>query len=169
MRGVLLVALLAAAACAPKAPQTKAFDDDLAAPKAQQQAPESLAEPPTEARAEAPTAPGARTGTIDRAHLVAMLDKGPAEFLHQIEVAPHMDGQKFVGWQLVQLIDAHGALGGVDVVPGDVLLAVNGRQLVRPDQLMELWDSLRTANEVVAEVWRGRDKLELRFAIEPKL
>nr|HEX4317190.1 hypothetical protein [Kofleriaceae bacterium] len=169
MRGLLLVALLAA--CTPKTPQGKAFDDDLAGPRTDhgEQAPQSLAEPPTEQRVEAPAAPGVRTGTIDRAHLLAMLDKGPAEFLHQIEVSPRMDGEKFVGWQLVQVLEKNGSLGGVDVAPGDVLLAVNGRQLVRPDQLMELWDSLRTANEVVAEMWRGRDKLELRFAIEPKL
>jgi len=80
-----------------------------------------------------------------------------------------MDGQRFVGWQLVQVLDATGALRGVDVAPGDVLLAVNGKPVVDPNQLMELWDSLRTANEVVAEMWRGRDKLELRFAIEPKI
>jgi type II secretory pathway component PulC len=168
MRPLLLA--LVVAACAPKGPDApRTVDDDL--PSATAQPAQSLAEPPapTDQRATAPAAAGTRTGTIDRTHLVAFLDKGPAEFLHQFEVTARMDGQRFVGWQLVQVLDATGALRGVDVAPGDVLLAVNGKPVVDPNQLMELWDSLRTANEVVAEMWRGRDKLELRFAIEPKI
>jgi S1-C subfamily serine protease len=80
-----------------------------------------------------------------------------------------MDGQRFVGWQLVQLIDQTGPLHDIDVVPGDVLLAVNGKPLSRPDQLQAVWDSLRTANEIDAELWRGDAKLTLSFAVEPKV
>jgi type II secretory pathway component PulC len=110
-----------------------------------------------------------RTGTIARARLLAVLDAGPAKFLTTLEVTPRMRGDRFVGWQLVQLLDRDGVLVGVDVVPGDVLLAVNGQPLSRPDQLQTLWDSLRGANELVADLWRGAAKLQLRFAIEPKV
>ena len=55
----------------------------------------------------------------------------------------------------------------VDVVPADVLLAINGKPISRPDQLQTVWDSLRTANELRALVWRGDDKLELAFTIQP--
>jgi S1-C subfamily serine protease len=55
----------------------------------------------------------------------------------------------------------------VDVVPGDVLLAINGKPLSRPDQLQAIWDSLRTANQLTAELWRGSSKLQLSFAIAP--
>jgi S1-C subfamily serine protease len=54
-------------------------------------------------------------------------------------------------------------------VPGDVLLAINGKPVSRPDQLQALWDSLRTANEVAAQLSRGDLALELRFAIDPPL
>ena len=94
---------------------------------------------------------------------------GPGAFLRQLEVTPRMDGQRFVGWQLVQLIDQTGPLHDLDVVPGDVLLAVNGKPLSRPDQLQAVWDSLRTANEIDAELWRGDAKLTLSFAVEPKV
>jgi type II secretory pathway component PulC len=117
----------------------------------------------------APPGPGLRTGTIARDRLVAVLDAGPGTFLRQLEVAPRLSGDRFVGWQLVQLIDRTGPLRDVDVVPGDVLLAINGKPLSRPEQLQLVWDSLRTANEVTAQVWRGEMKLELRFAIEPRL
>jgi S1-C subfamily serine protease len=88
-------------------------------------------------------------------------------FLRQLEVAPWLSGDRFVGWQLVQLIDHASPLHEVDLVPGDVLLAINGQPLSRPEQLQTVWDSLRTANEVTAQMWRGETKLELRFTIEP--
>ena len=84
-----------------------------------------------------------------------------------MEIAPRMDGERFVGWQLVQLVDRTGPLGVVDVVPGDVLLAVNGKPLSRPDQLQTVWDSLRTANTITAQLWRGNAKFELAYTIDP--
>jgi hypothetical protein len=163
MRALLFLALLGA--CGPKvAPKTTVFDEELAAETAQT-APTPVEQP----RAEAPPGKGLRSGTIERAKLVAVLDGGPGAFLRQLEVAPRLDGKRFVGWQLVQLIDRTGPLVDVDVVPGDVLLAVNGKPLSRPDQLQSVWDSLRTANELRAQLWRGEDKLELAFAIEPKV
>jgi S1-C subfamily serine protease len=161
MRAVLLSVVLVA--CGPKvAPKGGAIDEDLG-PK-----PEVTNTAPVEApRTEAPPGKGVRQGTIERAKLVAILDGGPGAFLRQLEVTPHMDGNRFVGWQLVQLIDRAGPLVGVDVVPGDVLLAVNGKPLSRPDQLQDVWDSLRTANAISAELWRGNAKLELSFTIDP--
>lgn len=164
MRGLLLAACLVA--CGPKvAPTGTVFDEDLESKHT-----EPTAEAPAEApRPEAPAGKGLRTGTIERAKLIAVLDGGPGTFLRQMEVSPRMDGERFVGWQLVQLLDRTGPLHDVDVAPGDVLLAINGQSISRPDQLQTIWDSLRTANEVRAQLWRGNGKLELAFAIEPKV
>jgi S1-C subfamily serine protease len=90
-------------------------------------------------------------------------------FLRQLEITARMEGNRFVGWQLVQLLDPQSPLRDVDVVPEDVLLAVNGKPITRPDQLQTVWDSLRTANELRAIVWRGEAKVELAFAIEPRV
>ena len=160
----LLFALLVA--CAPHMePKGPAYDDDLPA----QQAGTPAATTAPAARPVAPAGKGVRSGTIERAKLIAVLDSGPGNFLRSFEVTPHMDGNRFVGWQLVQLLDRQGTLATLDVAPGDILLAVNGQPLSRPDQLQTVWDSLRTANEVVADLWRGGGKLQLRFAIEPKI
>ena len=165
MRAVLLV--LALAACGPKVSMPPGpLDEELA--------PRRVADVPpgdpilVAARPEAPPGRGLRTGTIARDRLIAVLDAGPPSFLRQLEVTPRMSGDLFIGWELVQLVDRQGPLAGVDVVPGDVLLSVNGRPLSRPDQLQLLWDSLRTANELTAQLWRGGGKLELAFAIEPR-
>jgi hypothetical protein len=164
VRALLCVSLLAA--CGPKvAPSGNLFDEDLPKEK-----PTTTAEVPVvEARPEAPPGKGLRSGTIERAQLLAVLDSGPGNFLRQLEVAPRMNGTRFVGWQLVQLLDRTGPLHDIDVAPGDVLLAVNGKPVSRPDQLQSVWDSLRTANELRASMWRGDNKLELAFAIEPTI
>jgi hypothetical protein len=165
------VAIAALAACSPKVdPKSPSFDEDLGGGKTQATAPDgatAVAAPPV--RPDAPAGKGLRTGTIERAHLLAVLDAGPGAFLRQVEVTAHLDGERFVGWELLQLIDHGGPLADVDLAPGDVLLAVNGTQIARPDQLQTVWDGLRNANELTAELWRGKTKLELKFAVEPKI
>jgi hypothetical protein len=167
MRALPWLSVVLLAACGPKVSpnSASAFDEDLPTEHETQEA-EAVAEAP---RPEAPPGRGLRSGVIARAKLLAVLDGGPGAFLRQLEIAPHMDGKRFIGWQLVQLLDRSGPLYDVDVAPGDVLLAVNGRPLSRPDQLQGIWDSLRTANELRAQLWRGASKLELAFAIEPKV
>ncbi|MEO8549251.1 MAG: hypothetical protein ABI678_04740 [Kofleriaceae bacterium] len=163
MRALLFA--LALCACGPKVDPKGPLDEDLGDKTTV--ANTEAAPAPTEQRPEAPTGKGERTGTIARAKLLAVLDGGPGAFLRQVEVTPRMDGQRFVGWQLVQLVDHAGPLVDVDVAPGDVLLAVNGKPLSRPDQLQSVWDGLRSANTITAQLWRGNAKFELQFAIDP--
>lgn len=160
---------LALAACSPKVDPRAPDRNDLDLGNKAAATEPAPASPAPAPRPEAPVAKGTRTGTIDRARLLAVLDAGPGAFLRQVEVTAHLDGQRFIGWELVQLLDHAGPLSVVDVAPGDVLLAVNGNPLSRPDQLQTVWDGLRNANEVTAELWRGNAKLELKFAVEPKI
>jgi S1-C subfamily serine protease len=164
--GLLGVLVFAAFACGSKASTgPRVPDDDLDLRAASAPAAEAIAS--DDARSVAPPGKGLRTGTIARDRLVAVLDAGLGTFLRQLEVAPRLSGDRFLGWQLVQLVDRQGPLHDVDLVPGDVLLAINGKPLSRPEQAQILWDSLRTANEVSARMWRGDQKLELRFTIDP--
>ncbi|MDB4958049.1 MAG: hypothetical protein JWO36_5618 [Myxococcales bacterium] len=164
MRALLCLFVVA---CAP-AVSTKpaAFENDLDAPH---NAATVEAAPEAAPRPVAPPGKGLRAGTIDRAKLVAVLDGGPGAFLRQFEVTPRMAGDRFIGWQLVQVLDHQGPLVDLDVAPGDVLLALNGKPISRPDQLQTVWDSLRTADVVVADLWRGNSKFQIEFSIEPKL
>jgi len=160
--GILMVA------CTPKvAPRTGVFDEDLGGKTANDPAAAPTPVPVEAVRPAAPAGKGLRSGTIARDKLVAVLDAGPGTFLQKVEITPRMSGERFVGWQLVQLLDRTGPLGDLDVVPGDVLLAINGNPLSKPDQLQTVWDSLRTANQVTAQLWRGTAQFSLEFSIEP--
>jgi type II secretory pathway component PulC len=159
MRSALLLVLLAA--CGPKASTTPStFDEDLG-----KQQPTAEAAPVEAPRPEAPVGKGLRTGTIERARLLAVLDAGPGTFLRQLEVTAHMKGERFQGWELVQLVDRTGPLVDVDLQPGDILLAVNGKPISRPDEFQAVWESLRTANSVDAKLWRGNAQFQLSFTI----
>jgi len=161
----LALVALAHGACGPAVSNLpRTLDDEAESQKTAPAAPAPVQEAPVPAAHEGKAL---RMGTIARARLIAVLDAGPGMFLRQLEVSPRMAGDRFVGWQLVQLIDRTGPLGDVDVAPGDVLLAINGKPLERPDELQTVWDSLRTANELVARLRRGEAGLELHFTIDP--
>ena len=174
--GLLAALLLGFLGCAPAVSNLpRTLDDDVEPRTAQRPRPaKTTAAPPADPdaprdppRIAVPAGKALRSGIIARARLVAVLDAGPGMFLRQLEVAPRMSGDRFVGWQLVQLLDHAGPLHDVDVAPGDVLLAINGKPLERPDELQTVWDSLRTANELVARLTRGDARLELHFTIDP--
>lgn len=168
MRALLLsMVFFPWAACGPKmtTDTTLGFDEDLGAPR-----PQGVALPqPVVDRPIAQPGKGMRRGTIARDRLLEVLNAGAGTFLRQLELSPKLNGERFVGWQIVQLVDKFGPLVDVDLMPGDVLLAINGKPISRPDQLQTVWDSLRTANEVTAQLWRGNAQLVLEFAIEPKI
>jgi len=159
-------------ACAPKVnPSGSAFDEDVAhqqkstAPAADDKPVAMKVEPQDKCG----KPHGVRSGTIDRARLVAVLDQGPGMFLRGFEVTPRLDRDRFIGWQLVQIVDPQSPVAGIDVSPCDVLVAVNGQSLSKPDDLQKVWDSLRASNELVASLARGSEKFELRFQIEPSV
>lgn len=126
---------------------------------------EAVALPP---RPLAPPGSQPRTGIIERGALLGVLDQGPGGFLRAVEISPFFEGSRFLGWRLDQIVDRASPLYGVDLALGDIVLAVNRRPLARPEHLMALWQELRGADELIAQVWRGAGAFELRFAITPK-
>lgn len=151
---------LALAACGPRVDPRTPFD---------REDPRAAAEPAPTAVPSEPVAAAAplRTGEIDRARLTAVLDQGPARMLGALEVAAETRDGRFVGWRLVRFLPGAGALTGLDLIPGDVLVTVNQRSLSKPDDLSALWTELYAADAIVAEVRRGDALLTLRFAITP--
>jgi hypothetical protein len=64
-----------------------------------------------------------------------------------------MTDNRFIGWELVQLVGTQqNPLYDIDLVPGDVLLSINGKMIARPDQLQTVWDGLRAADTVTAQL-----------------
>lgn len=80
-------------------------------------------------------------------------------------VAPRVRGRDVVGLELVAF-PADTLLGETGLVPGDVLLEVNGREVRGMESLAVLAQRFKTARELELRVDRGGELLSLRYLIE---
>lgn len=120
---------------------------------------------PVVAAAPPPPEPVAvETGVIDRAELDEVLDAGIGQFLGRVEISPVMEGSSFVGFELTTLRDED-LFAGVDLLPGDRIVSVNGQTIERPDDAFAVWSGLRVASELALVVTRAGETRELRFQI----
>jgi type II secretory pathway component PulC len=144
--------------------------DDIDLPPALASRP-AAEEPVAPATAPAPREPApapreiTRRGTIERAALDAVLDRGPGVFLGGFELAPHFREQRFAGWSIVRFLDSGTYFGSIDLRPGDVVMTVNGHTVARPRNLQELWLDLRMAESIVVRAERDGQPFELRFDV----
>lgn len=125
------------------------------------------APPPPPARAEAPPPPApivAEEGVIRRAVLDEVLEAGLGRFLQRVGTEPDLRDGRFVGFRVVELRD-EALFTGVDLSPGDTVVAVNGQGIERPEHAYTVWTGLRVASELSLVVLRGDERRELRFAI----
>ena len=102
-------------------------------------------------------------GEIHREDLLATLEAGVPRFLSQLDVKAETHQGRFVGWRLMAIRHERGS----DFVlrPGDLVLRINNQGLERPEQFMQVWESLQGATEIVFEIVRGDQPSAVRFAI----
>jgi S1-C subfamily serine protease len=103
--------------------------------------------------------------SVHRRDLVAVLDAGPGAFLAGIDMKPHFREQRFSGWEIVQFWPDDPRYAAVDIRPGDVVSEVNGKPIMRPEQLFEIWTELRSADAIVVVGQRGGERFELSYEI----
>lgn len=119
-----------------------------------QTTPEAAPAPaPRDQRAPAPP------GTIRRADLERVLDRGAQAYVAGLRVRPAFRNGRFRGWRVVSY--AHGDA----LRKGDVVLRVNGRSVEKPDQAMAVWNELRMATELEVTLLRGGKPKVLRYDI----
>ncbi len=127
----------------------------------------SAPEPVTarEARRE-PRAPlvVSRPGTIARAELDAVLERGPGAFLARLAVEPELEAERFVGFRITELRDP-ALFGSGELRAGDVVVSINAHAIERPDDAFEIWSALRVASELAVRLVRDGEPVELRYPI----
>ena len=106
------------------------------------------------------------SGTIRRAAIISVLDRGLGRFLQGVRVDAAKDGKRFVGFRLLDLYSGTPAFQKVDLVPGDVVTAVNTLSVERPEQALRAFESLRTAPALIVDYLRDGQERRLKFVIE---
>ena len=102
-------------------------------------------------------------GVLDRAGLLAIIDQGLGHVLARLKVSPVLVKGRFQGFR-VNAVDAAWSECGVRV--DDVLVALNGQSIERPEQAVIAFESLRVASELSLQLVRGGEPVALRYRIE---
>jgi C-terminal processing protease CtpA/Prc len=117
------------------------------------------------APAEEQTFPRVTTGAISRDELLPVLDAGLGRFLQNVKTEPAFHKGSFVGFRIVSLFPGEPAFASLDLRAGDTVTRINGKPIERPEQAVAVWETLRTASDLVVDYQRGGEKHALRFAI----
>lgn len=102
-------------------------------------------------------------GVIDRAGLVAIIDDGLGRLFQRVKVSPALRDGQFIGFRITE-IDPHWAVSLLQA--GDVITALNGQVVERPEQAVAVFERLRQADELVVDLLREGVPAKLRYRIE---
>jgi hypothetical protein len=126
------------------------------------------AAPPPETESLPPMeSPRPPPGSLWRDEVDAVVDGGLGRFLGFVKVEPRLDGDTFVGWQIVELTPAD-TWAGVDLLPGDVVTRINGGPIEREAQAYAVFTSLKQSNQLTVTYLRGEQPRELAWRIVPR-
>jgi type II secretory pathway component PulC len=132
-------------------------------------APVQASTPAPAAHAAAVSAPALpdqlEAGSIARSEINAVLAAGVGRFLQRLRAEPRIERGRFAGWRLLRLPDAGPAPAAEVLVPGDVVLRVNGQSIERPEQFKNVWDSMATSSELLLDVERAGKRSQVRYRI----
>jgi len=157
---LLAVVLLISAGCKPAVNPAgpSPFDEDD--PNAQAGA---VASRPAEG--DAPTPAAAPVEEVDRATLLAQLDRGPGPFLAGARIEAEFADDRFVGWRVLRFWPDDPRFAGVDIRPGDVVTGVNELPIARPEQWYDVFNALRSADSIRVHGIRHGQPFDLVFRI----
>jgi S1-C subfamily serine protease len=109
-------------------------------------------------------APGALTGTLQRADVERVVDAGLGRFLAHVAIEPSLSAGKFKGWNIVQLSPPD-LWSQIDLRPGDVVTRVNGMSVEREMEAFDAFQAVRQAPVLEVTYLRQKQPRTLRFTI----
>ncbi len=105
------------------------------------------------------------TGEIERAALLAEVDRGPGQFLTGVRIKAQFQEERFLGWRVDKFYPDDPRFAGVDLRPGDIVMTINDWPLATPDQMFDVCRKLRDADAVRVRGLRAGAPFELVFRI----
>jgi S1-C subfamily serine protease len=111
-----------------------------------------------------PAAPRPPKGTLFRADVNALIDRGFPDFLQRVDVEPRLVEGQFRGWSIVNL-NPTDFWSGVDLKPGDIVTRVNDLPIERETEAFDAFESLKQSDGLRVAFQRdGQNRvLEYKF------
>lgn len=102
---------------------------------------------------------------IPRFQLIRIIEGGLGRVLQYLELEPYRVEGEFRGFRV--LGSRLNTLAGerIDLRAGDVIIALNGRSIERPELAMEAFEALRREEAIVVTLLREARREDLRIAI----
>ena len=102
---------------------------------------------------------------ISRASLVDFVKNGPRHPLQMVEIQPAFRGAEFVGYRITAFSEEGAMSFGSALRAGDVVIAVNERNIALPEDYMAAWASLKTCDKLSVRLIRGGEQLDMSWPV----
>ena len=91
---------------------------------------------------------------------------GPHKLLRALETEPARVNGTVVGFRIVSLAPDAAFLRRAQLLPGDIILSVNGASIITPDAFMKVWSALPKATAIDLAILRGTATLNRHWDID---
>lgn len=105
--------------------------------------------------------------TIYRSEVERALARGPGYLLYELGPEPYRLSGRFVGWEITRVFPDEPELcaQGCDLIPGDIILSVNGDRLETPQAFSNLVEAMPGIDELVVKLIRDEQRRTTTYAI----
>lgn len=103
-------------------------------------------------------------GSVERKEVDLTVEAGLGAFLQRVSVEPVIEGERFVGFRLVD-IDPAMLRKDIDVQVGDVVTKANGHALEVETEAFEAFEGLRAARTIELSVLRNGKSVQVVIPI----
>ena len=112
------------------------------------------------------SAPAAAPLGIPRYVVDAVVQDGPGRLLQLVPLAPVFDARRrFRGFRIVRIHDNSAKVLRYGILPGDVLVSVNGLRITRPTHMLALFKLLSNATLLDIRVQRDHSPVHVQIPI----
>ena len=101
---------------------------------------------------------------ISRTSLDSFIEFGPQYALKLVTVTPAFQGRRFVGYEVVGF-NPKGASLAQALKRGDIVTKINNRSIVRPEDYMAAWESLKSCESLRVKLIRAGEAIELEWPV----
>lgn len=115
---------------------------------------------------EPPPTPGELgEGAISREDLALYLHDGPPQLFQALSLTPVLSDSGFTGFRIDDISANGNPVMGSGLRTGDVVTAINGRDISRIDSFMTVWESMGTAERLQVDIIRANRPHTLAWTI----
>lgn len=92
---------------------------------------------------------------------------GPQALLRALETEPARAEGKVLGYRVVSIAPGAAFLRRAQILPGDIILRVNGTSIITPDGFMKVWTDLPKATAIDLSLLRGTESINRHWDVIP--